>query len=103
MKSKEAFRFDEMICLPKKIYSYIYPRDKNPAAMDTILIQITNEKAYKLMEDLEDLQLIRILQKKQTHYEKLSEKYEGKLKSEVAEEMHEYLSKGREEWKGRNT
>ena len=70
--------------------------------MDTILIQITNEKAYKLIEDLEDLQLIRILQKKQTHYGKLSEKYEGKLNSGVAEEMQEYLSKSREEWKDRN-
>jgi hypothetical protein len=69
--------------------------------MDIILIQINHEKAIKLLEDLEDLQLIRILNRKPAPYEKLSEKYESKLKSEVAEELHEYLSKSRDEWKER--
>ena len=70
--------------------------------METILIQITNHKAYKLLEDLEDLNLIKVLQKKDQTPEKLSEKYAGKLNPKVAEELQEYVSKSREEWESRN-
>jgi len=31
--------------------------------METVLIQINNSKAYKLLEDLEDLQIIKVLKK----------------------------------------
>ena len=31
--------------------------------MDTVLIQINNNKAYKLLEDLEDLDIITVLKK----------------------------------------
>ena len=31
--------------------------------MDTLLIQLTNNKAYKLLQDLEDLSLIKVLKK----------------------------------------
>lgn len=70
--------------------------------METMLIQITNHKAYKLLEDLEDLNLIKVLQKKEQTPEKLSEKYAGKLNPKVAEELQEYVSKSREEWESRN-
>lgn len=30
--------------------------------METVLIQINNNKAYRLLEDLEDLQLIKVLE-----------------------------------------
>jgi hypothetical protein len=33
--------------------------------MDTILIQIKNNKAYKLLQDLEDLHLIKVLSKRE--------------------------------------
>lgn len=32
-------------------------------SMDTLLIQLTNNKAYKLLQDLEDLHLIKLLDK----------------------------------------
>ena len=67
-----------------------------------MLIQITNHKAYKLLEDLEDLNIIKVLQKKDQTPEKLSEKYAGKLNPKVAEELNEYVSKSREEWESRN-
>ncbi|MCH6200987.1 hypothetical protein MMU07_15480 [Aquiflexum sp. LQ15W] len=70
--------------------------------METMLIQITNHKAYKLLEDLEDLNLIKVLQKKEQTAEKLSEKYAGKLNPKVAEELQQYVSKSREEWESRN-
>jgi len=68
-----------------------------------MLIQITDQKAYKFLEDLEDLNLIKVLQKKEQASEKLSEKYAGKLSPRVAEELQEYVSKSREEWESRNS
>ncbi len=32
--------------------------------METVLIRIDNKKAYRFLEDLEDLQIIKVLQKK---------------------------------------
>ena len=31
--------------------------------METVLVQINNNKAYKLLEDLEDLHIVKILKK----------------------------------------
>lgn len=67
--------------------------------METVLIQINNSKAYKLLEDLEDLNLITLLKRSTYSDQKLSEKYSGKLPSEVAEELQEFVSHGRDEWK----
>jgi hypothetical protein len=67
--------------------------------METVLVQINNSKAYKLLEDLEDLNIITLLEKKsEKSDEKLSEKYAGKLTSYVAEELQEYVAKSRNEW-----
>jgi hypothetical protein len=66
--------------------------------METVLIQINNIKAYKLLEDLEDLQLIKVLKKNLLPEVKLSEKYAGKLPEDVAEELQNYVSKSRDEW-----
>jgi len=52
---------------------------------------------------LEDLNLIKVFQKKEQLSEKLSEKYAGKLSPRVAEELQEYVSKSREEWESRNS
>jgi hypothetical protein len=66
--------------------------------METVLIQITNSKAYKLLEDLEDLQIIKVLGKESPQKKKLSEKYAGKLPTEVAESLQQFVSQSREEW-----
>jgi len=66
--------------------------------METVLIQIKNNKAYRILEDLEDLQVIKVLEKKSSTKESLSEKYAGKLPSEVADQLQEYLTKSRNEW-----
>lgn len=67
--------------------------------MQTVLIQITNEKAYKLLEDLEDLQIIRVISKSAP---KLSEKYAGKLPADLAEELQHYVAQSRNEWNSRS-
>lgn len=53
--------------------------------METVLLQINNNKAYKILEDLEDLDIIKVLKKVFSHSknflintEALSAKSKGK-------------------------
>lgn len=69
--------------------------------MDTMLIQITNQKAAKLLHDLEDLNLIKVLKKSLPMGQKPSERFAGKLSPETAEALREHATKVRSEW-GRN-
>lgn len=66
--------------------------------METVLLQITNHKAYKLLDDLEDLQIIKVLEKSIKSEQKLSEKYAGKLPTAVADELNNYVNESREQW-----
>jgi len=66
--------------------------------METVLVQINNSKAYKLLEDLEDLNIIKVLKKSISPKQKLSEKYAGKLPLNIAEELQNYVSQSRKEW-----
>jgi hypothetical protein len=70
--------------------------------METVLIQINNSKAYRLLENLEDLHLIKVLHKNIQPKQKLSEKYAGKLPSNIADELQEYTTQSRNEWKNRS-
>lgn len=70
--------------------------------METVLVQINNAKAYRLLEDLEDLHLIKVLKKSIQPGEKLSEKYAGKLPSDIATELQDYVGKSRNEWRRNN-
>ena len=65
--------------------------------MDTVLVQINNVKAYRLLEDLEDLHLIKVLKKNIQAQPKLSERYAGKLPSEVADELQNFVTQSRNE------
>lgn len=67
--------------------------------METILVQITNNKAYKL---LEDLQIIKVLKKSIQPQQKLSEKYAGKLPSDIADEIQNFVNESRNEWNSRS-
>ncbi len=70
--------------------------------METVLVQINNSKAYKLLEDLEDLNILKVLKKSIQPQQKLSEKYAGKLPTNIAEELQNYVSQGRKEWNDKN-
>lgn len=80
---------------------YLY-RQTFTETMETVLVQIKNNKAYKLLEDLEDLQIIKVLQKSIQPRQNLSEKYAGKLPAEVADELEKYVTQSRNEWNNRN-
>ncbi|MBS1538636.1 MAG: hypothetical protein JST20_12910 [Bacteroidetes bacterium] len=66
--------------------------------METVLVQINNIKAYRLLEDLEDLHIIKVLKKSNQPQQKLSEKYAGKLPSDIADELQNYVTQSRNEW-----
>ncbi len=70
--------------------------------MDTLLIQVTNQKALKLLHELEELHLIKVLRENIAPKKKLSEKYAGKLPSNIADELQKYVSESRAEWNNRN-
>jgi hypothetical protein len=70
--------------------------------METVLVQINNKKAYKLLEELEDLSIITVLNKSKQSVPKLSEKYGGKLPSSIADDLQKQATQSREEWTSRN-
>jgi hypothetical protein len=62
--------------------------------MDTVLIQLTNQKAYKLLEDMEELNLIRLLKDSP----KISS-IRGQVKTPMNnEEIDKQLNAIRKEW-----
>jgi len=70
--------------------------------METVLVQINDSKAYKLLEDLEALQLIKLLKRNTQPNQKLSDKYAGKLPSHIADELQQHIAQTRNEWSSRN-
>jgi len=70
--------------------------------METVLVQINSNKAYKLLQNLEDLHVIKLLKKNTEPQQKLSEKYAGKLPADIADELQDYVTKSREEWNNRS-
>lgn len=64
-----------------------------------MFIQIVDAKAERLLYDLEDLQLIKVLTKPIRTKQKLSEKYAGKLPPKVAEDLQQYIAQSRSQWK----
>jgi len=62
--------------------------------MDTVTIQLKNQKAYKLLEDMEDLDLIRVLKAPS----KISS-LRSQIKTPMSnEEIDKHLSAIRKEW-----
>ena len=69
--------------------------------MDTMLIQLTNQKAVGLLHELEELHIIKVLKESIADKPKLSDKYEGILSSNIAEELQKHLAESRNEWSKR--
>jgi hypothetical protein len=66
--------------------------------MDTLLIQVTNQHAYNLLNELEKLHLIKVLKKENNSSQKLSEKFAGKLPADAAKKLQEHIKQSRDEW-----
>jgi hypothetical protein len=66
--------------------------------MDTLTIQVTNQNAYSLLNELEKLHLIKVLKKENTSSQKLSDKFEGKLPLDAAKKLQNQIKQSRDEW-----
>jgi hypothetical protein len=66
--------------------------------METIVVQITNNKALKILQELEELNLIKLLKKNADTSQKLSEKYAGKLSAATVEKLQQHIKQSRNEW-----
>lgn len=66
--------------------------------METLVIQLTHQKALKLLLELEDLNLIRVLKHTTTSGCSLSEKYAGKLSADTGRRLQQHITQSRDEW-----
>ncbi len=66
---------------------------------NTILIEVTNNKALKLLHHLEEIHLIKVLEENiQPSQIKLSEKYRGVFTKDDAKSFDEHTEQDRKEW-----
>lgn len=71
--------------------------------METLTIKIKDNKALKLIHDLEDLNLIQVIGSDiKKHTTKLSDVLNGSISTEQADNMQKELKQMRSEWE-RNT
>ncbi len=80
--------------------------------MDTVLIELTNNKALRLLKELEDLHIIRPLKRNvepdhfviaedsavYTASRRKASDYKGILSSDPADKMQSYVQQSRAEW-----
>jgi len=68
--------------------------------MDTMLIELTNQKAAGLLNEMAELNLIKIFRREnsKTVKTKLSDKYRGFLSREDGEQLNNHISQMRNEW-----
>lgn len=68
--------------------------------METVLLQINDKNAYKLTENLEALDLVKVLEKNIEPKKKLSERFAGSIKLTDAEynDFQNSITEGRNEW-----
>jgi len=72
--------------------------------METILIQLNNNKAYQLLKDLEELNIIKLLSQPLEDEQTRSKKYSGKLNLSDNEfnAFQNHISESRNEWECKN-
>ena len=67
-----------------------------------MLIQLTNQKALGLLQELEALHLIKVLHQNIAPAKvRLSDKYKGMLNKEQGENLHEHIKQMRNDWSGK--
>jgi hypothetical protein len=72
--------------------------------METILIQLNNNKAYQLLKDLEELNIIKLLRQPLEDKQTRSKKYSGKLNLSDNEfnAFQNHITESRNEWENKN-
>ncbi len=68
---------------------------------NTVLIELTNQKAMGILHELEELHLIKVLKENITPRKiKLSDKYRGAFTKEDAQNFDQHTQTMRGEWQG---
>jgi hypothetical protein len=84
------------------VWIYVVPLQKNikyAKYMDTMLIELTEQKATGLLHELEGLRLIKIIRGNNNLFKtKLSDKYKGFLTYEEGQQLNNHISQMRSEW-----
>ncbi len=66
---------------------------------NTMLIQVTNQKAIRLLHELEALHLIKVIKENFTPTKtKLSDKYKGIISKEQGQNLNDHIKQMRSEW-----
>lgn len=66
---------------------------------NTMLIEVTNQKALALLHELEELHLIKVLKENFISAKtKLSDKYKGAISKEQGKSLTEHIEQMRREW-----
>ena len=70
--------------------------------METVLVELTNQRAISLLKELEELNILKILKRnkplKADKTQSLAERFAGKLAAADAVSFHQQLKESREEW-----
>ena len=73
--------------------------DKYKNMDNTMLIQLTNQKALGILHELEELKLIKVLKDNVTPTrQKLSEKYRGFITKDEGQQLSNHINQMRSEW-----
>jgi len=68
---------------------------------NTMIIQLTNQKAAGLLHELEELHLIKVLKENfEPAKTKLSDKYKGSISKEDGQQLNDHIKQMRSEWNG---
>lgn len=68
---------------------------------NTMVIQLTNQKAVGLLHELEELHLIKVLKENiEPAKTKLSDKYKGFISKEEGQQLNDHIKQMRSEWNG---
>lgn len=68
---------------------------------NTMIIQLTNQKAAGLIHELEELNLIKVIRKNfEPAKTKLSDKYKGFISKEEGQKLNDHIKQMRNEWNG---
>lgn len=84
-------------------------KSKNTIYMETVLVQINNSKAYKLLEDLEELDILKVLNKSissntnsvgknENNIKKTMADFSGMLSESAYKSLKEHAQVARKEW-----
>ena len=66
--------------------------------MSTLTIEVTNQKALRLMEELEALNIIKVIKRETKEKTNLADKYKGILNKEQGESLNQHIEQMRSEW-----